>query len=237
MSSFLKSKKSLIALACFSVIALSGCGGSSNSDDAEVTTYEYEISVTNLTSNQPLSPVALLTHDSEFVPFSVGVTASSALELLAESGDNTEILALESNINTASDTAPLAPGSTYTHTLETQETALSLSILSMLVNTNDAFTGLNNHDLSDYSVDDEKSFRLSVYDSGTEANSETETTIPGPATMGTGEGFNASRDDLLDVVTMHAGVISQDDGLTNSVLNVSHRFDNLVAKVSIKRIK
>jgi len=251
MSSFLmskiKAKKSLIAVACFSAIALTGCGGSSSSDDVEVeipvvetpvaVTYEYEISVTNLTSNQPLSPVTLITHDDEFMPFSIGVTASSALELLAESGDNTEVLALESNIDSASDSAPLAPGSTYTHTLETEDTELNLSILSMLVNTNDAFTGLNSHDLSDYSVGDEKSLRLSVYDSGTEANSEVDTTIPGPATMGTGEGFNVSRDDIIDVVTMHAGVVSQDDGLTNSVLSASHRFDNLVAKVSIKRIK
>lgn len=246
MSNKLKSKKSLMALACFSVIALTGCGGDSDSDVEEViptvevpvvVTYEYEVSVTNLTSNQPLSPITLLTHDEEFMPFSIGVTASSALELLAESGDNAEFLALESTIDSASDSAPLAPGSTYTHTLETEDTTLNLSILSMLVNTNDAFTGLNSHDLSDYAVGDEKSLRLSVYDSGTEANSEVDTTIPGPATMGTGEGFNVARDDIIDVVTMHAGVVSQDDGLTNSVLLASHRFDNLVAKVSIKRIK
>ena len=53
---------------------------------------------------------------------------------------------------------------------------------------------------------------MDVWDSGTEANSETAATIPGPA--GGGEGFNATRDDS-DTVSFHSGVISQDDGLTS----------------------
>ena len=82
-----------------------------------------------------------------------------------------------------------------------------------------------------------RSFRLNVYDSGTEADSETAATIPGPATMGQGEGFNVARDDRADQVTMHPGVVTQDDGLPDSVLDSTHRFDNLVAKVTVKRVK
>lgn len=241
MSQLSKSKKSLIALACLSAVTLAGCGGSSSSTPTPTPTptpaptYEYEVTVTNMTSNQPLSPITLVTHKDDYKPFTVGMASDAALELLAESGDNTEVLALATVVDKASDSAPLGPGSTYTHTLETKDTTLNLSILSMLVNTNDAFTGLNSHDLTSYSVGDMKSFTLNVYDSGTEANSEMAATIPGPAAMG--EGFNAARDDIVDVVTMHPGVVSQDDGLTDSVLNANHRFDNLVAKVSIKRIK
>jgi len=242
MTHLSKAKKSLLALACLSTITLVGCGGSSSlmmptPAPTPVPTYEYEVTVTNITSNQPLSPITLVTHKDDYTPFTVGMPSDAALELLAESGDNSQVLAITTIIDQASDSAPLGPGGSYSHTLETKDTTLNLSILSMLVNTNDAFTGLNSHDLTSYAVGDMKSFKLNVYDSGTEANTETAATIPGPATMGMGEGFNAARDDIIDLVTMHQGVVSQDDGLTDSVLNASHRFDNFVAKVSIKRIK
>lgn len=237
MKSF-NSKKSLIALACLSAVALAGCGGSSKSSTPAPTptpTYEYEVTVTNITSNQPLSPIAIITHNSEFKPFSVGEKSSTALELLAEAGDAKDVLALGAVINKAVGSAPVGPGATFTQTIETKDTKLNLSVLSMLVNTNDAFTGLNSHDLTNYKVGDSMSFRLNVYDSGTEKNTETAATIPGPVSMG--EGFNAERNDTNDFVTMHPGVVSQDDGLPDSALNVTHRFDNLVARVSIKRTK
>lgn len=246
MSNLSRSKKSIIALACLSAVTLAGCGGSSNSTLPTPTptptptpapTYEYEVTVTNLTSNQPLSPITIVTHNDDYKPFTIGEPADTALELLAESGDNTDVLALTTLINKASDSSPLGPGATSVQTIETTATTLKLSILSMLVNTNDAFTGLNSQDLTDYKVDDVKSFRLNVYDSGTEADSETAATIPGPATKGMGEGFNVARDDRADQVTMHPGIVTQDDGLVDSVLTSTHRFDNLVAKVSIKRIK
>ena len=78
------------------------------------------------------------------------------------------------------------------------------------------------------------SFNTSSYDAGTENNSELSTTIPGPAAGG--EGFNADRDDV-NVVAMHPGVVSKDDGLTNSVLSFSHRFDNPTLSVVITRVE
>jgi hypothetical protein len=71
-----------------------------------------------------------------------------------------------------------------------------------------------------------------AYDAGTEANSEAKGTMPGPADGG--EGFNASRDDV-DFVHIHPGVISMYDGLADSVLGASHRFDNPVLAVTIMR--
>lgn len=252
MTKFLNAKKSLVALACLSAVTLVGCGGSSssNSDDGSTSvpdvvvqpdtsesSYEYEVTLTNVTNNQPLSPITLVTHAEDVSLFEVGVEASDALELLAEAGDNTDILALATNVDTLSDSAPLAPGDTYTGTLVTEDTSLNLTILSMLVNTNDAITGLNNTDLAEYTVGEKKSFSLSVYDSGTEANTETKETIPGPVGSGADGGFSSDRDDIINVVTMHAGVISNQDGLADSVLDGSYRFDNVVAKVTITRVK
>jgi len=73
-----------------------------------------------------------------------------------------------------------------------------------------------------------------AYDAGTEANSETAATIPGPAAGG--EGYNSTRDDR-DTVGGHPGVISADDGLTGSALDASHRFDNPVARITITRLE
>ena len=73
---------------------------------------------------------------------------------------------------------------------------------------------------------------LSVYDAGTEANTETNTTV---AAFGV-EGFNAARDDS-DMVTLHAGVISQDDGLATSALSAMEKFNNPALAVTFTRTK
>ena len=83
---------------------------------------------------------------------------------------------------------------------------------SMLVNTNDAFVGESGLSLKSLAVGDTFVMNMNVWDSGTELNDELAATIPGPA--GGGEGFNTTRNDT-DVVSFHAGIISQDDGLTD----------------------
>ena len=104
----------------------------------------------------------------------------------------------------------------------------------MLVNTNDAFSGLTGVDISTLTVNQEKSWRLNVYDSGTELNNEAVGTIPGPADGGVG--FDAARNDI-DLVGYHSGVVSKDDGLSSSVLTQAHRFDNPAVKLTITRTK
>ena len=104
----------------------------------------------------------------------------------------------------------------------------------MLVNTNDAFTGVSSYSLEDLNVGESVVINTNAYDAGTEANSESAGTIPGPADSG--EGFNALRDDA-DSVRMHMGVVSKDDGLTTSVLSAEAKFDNPVMRLRIRRIK
>jgi hypothetical protein len=52
---------------------------------------------------------------------------------------------------------------------------------------------------------------------------------------GGGEGFNAGRDDEADRVSMHSGIVSQDDGLGSSDLGEQHRLDKPVAMIRIVR--
>jgi len=105
--------------------------------------------------------------------------------------------------------------------------------VTMLVNTNDGFSGINQLAVGQLNVGESLEVRGVVYDAGTESNSEMAGTIPGPADGG--EGFNALRDDRADQVTMHTGVVSADDGLAESILTQQHRFDNSAVSIRVTR--
>ncbi|CAM4084550.1 spondin domain-containing protein [Shewanella aquimarina] len=196
----------------------------------------FTLTVTNLTANQPMSPLALLATSNGYHAWQSGEPASLALEQLAEGGDQSGYSAEMDGIDmVVSGAGILPPGASESLTLTQVETAVSsLSLLTMLVNTNDAFSGLDAIDLSQMAVAQTQSFYTPAYDAGTEANSEIKGSIPGPADGG--EGFNAGRDDV-DRVHLHPGVISQDDDLNDSVLHASHRFDNPVLRVTIQRTR
>ncbi len=208
--------------------ALTGCGGDNKNT---VLPAKYEVSVSNMSNFQPISPIGLGLHaDGHW--FEIGEKASVALEKLAEGGDNSELLATA--MSSVSMSGPLLPGATETLSMEKGFGVYHLSAIGMLVNTNDAFTALDAVDLDSLVVGEPKSFDLLVYDAGTEANSEAAGTIPGPADGG--EGFNAQRDDK-NVVSIHSGVVTQDDGLVTSVLTEQARFDNPVLRLVITRTK
>lgn len=197
--------------------------------------YEFMVTTTNLTHAQPMSPIGVALHTAgQF--FKVGEAASAELENLAESGNNSGLLGLDLVNASASDDGILAPGASVDLTVTTESLdSQKLSIISMMVNTNDGFTGLNSLDVSSMAVGDTMSFRTVAYDAGTEANSEAAGTIPGPADNG--EGLNAARDDVINMVAMHPGVVGNDDGLTTSVLTSVHKFDNPLLALTIKRTK
>lgn len=243
------SKSSWLAGAALVAVGLSGCGGdsSSHADEDEIandaSTYEYEVRVTNLTAGQPFSPVAVVLHNDDWQAFELGEAASRGIEFIAEAGDNAPFVeAATANSNAyavESGADNIGPGASETISIEANASGtLSMSVVSMLVNTNDALTALNGADISDLAVGESVSYRLRTYDAGTEANSETADTIPGPAADGGArEGYNGTRDDVRDAVYVHAGVVTSDDGLATSVLTQAHRWDNPAASVVISRIQ
>jgi len=204
--------------------------------DSDSTPASFNVTVTNATNNQPLSPVALISHDSSYSAWSVGSAASTALEQLAEGGANTQLLSVSGiNAMSVSGAGAIGPGGSETINIATGTSAQTeLTIATMLVNTNDAFAGLASVDVSDLAVGESMTLNAKVYDAGTELDSESAGTMPGPADGG--EGFNANRSDASDFVRGHGGVVTVDDGLSSSVLNQSHRFDNPGMIVTISRI-
>ncbi len=201
---------------------------------------DFAVTVTNLTNAQPLSPIAVIGHEAGFSVFAVGAPASQGLEELAEGGDNAALIAAATAdaavLDTTSGAAPIGPAGSETATisiLDSDRADLLISVSSMLVNTNDAFAGLNGIAVGSMAVGDVMTLNAIAYDAGTEADTEMAIHIPGPA--GGGEGFNAARDDQADHVAMHSGVVSQDDGLASSDLSEQNRFDNPVVLISIER--
>jgi len=202
----------------------------------------FQVTVSNLTNGQPMSPAAVIVHQDGFQVFEVGAPATVALEVLAEGGNNAELLELANdNINvitTASGAGPIPPGQSEVISFEIAERFLpnaNFSVSTMLVNTNDAITGVNTINIEALEVGDSLTRRGVAYDAGTEADDEMAIYIPGPA--GGGEGFNADRDDQVDAVTMHTGVVTSHDGLATSALNGQHKFDNPTIQVRIERIE
>ena len=215
-----------------------GAGGQGAPPAAMAT---FDVTVSNLTNSQPLSPIAVIADQATFEVFEIGQPASAALEVLAEGGDNSDLLTAADGIaapgGSASGAAPIGPAGSETVSITVNQLALpglEISVSTMLVNTNDAITGVNDVEVGDMQVGDSVTLRTIAYDAGTEANTETAATIPGPA--GGGEGFNAARDDIADRVAMHPGVVGNDDGFATSDLNNQHRFDNPVAEITIVRI-
>ncbi|TOE84224.1 hypothetical protein CGJ34_09190 [Vibrio parahaemolyticus] len=227
-----------ILLVAASVGVLAGCPNDDDNDVAK--SYRYTVNVENLTANQPMSPLAVLTHNSNFQLFEIGQSASVELEHLAEGGSNAELIALMNSDDNVyqgvSGNGLLLPGSSDEVTITVNPHRYGyLSLASMLVNTNDAFVGETGLSLKSLAVGDSYEMNMNVWDSGTELNDELAATIPGPA--GGGEGFNSTRNDMNDAVALHAGVISHDDGLADSTLSANHRFLNPGAKVTITRVE
>ena len=233
----------LSSLALSSSILLTACGGSDNDNDAPAETESptteinaiYEVTVTNATNAQPLSPPAFIIHNDGYPAWETGVAASPGLEILAESGSPEDFISEKQDYaltDTAGDNA-IIPGANASVSLETEwNEGLQITVATMLVNTNDAFTGTTGFAIGQLAVGESISQLTRIYDAGTEENSETSESIPGPAANG--EGYNSERE-TSDFVAIHSGVVTQDDGLSTSVLTEAHRFDNGAMVVRIER--
>jgi len=219
------------------LLTLSACKHNDDDDDM-MTQATYDITVYNLTNGQPFTPLGIVVHEPTYIPWQLGEAVSTGLETLAESGDPSAFLS-EADANNAvvmsvsSSNGPFGPGNSETVSITVDHAAsLQLTVASMLANTNDGFTGVSNWGIGELATGDSTSIMTHVFDAGTEANSETADSIPGPAAMG--EGFNIARDDL-DRLTIHRGVVTADDGLMTSALNESHRWLGQAAKVVVTR--
>jgi len=207
--------------------------GNTNSDPV------YSVVVTNLTNNQLITPLAVVIHESGYTAWELGQKASPGLEMLAESGNPSTLIAeaQASNfvVNTAVANSVTPPNSSQTVTITAPHShTLKISLAAMLADTNDAYTGVTDWLVGNLDVGESTSTMTRVYDAGTEANTETGDTIPGPSsTVGGAGGYSEDNNDVA--ITIHPGVITADDGLSNSALDESKRWLSYAAKIKVTR--
>ena len=206
--------------------------------------FSYEVTVTNLTNSQPLSPVAVILHKQSHV-FSVGGIASLELEQMAEGGDNSGWMNWGFGLASRSGAAPIGPGASETIMITIEDVSdANLSLVSMLVNTNDGFSGLDAWNVSQLAVGDSWTTNAFTYDAGTEANDEIvngggASGVSGiPANPGMNGGTNASgvtSTEANQMIHIHRGNIGDTDA-TGGISDVDsriHRWLNPVAKVTV----
>lgn len=208
----------------------------------------YSISIQNITHDTYFAPLLVSSHPSGMSLFTLGESASSNLQKMAEGGN---IMGLSADVSAASGVSVenpagglLAPGSTTTASLgDPGEANTHLSIAAMLVPTNDGFVGLNALTLP--MAPGTYTYLLNGYDAGTEANNEIRGSgmpgeaglpVPGPldALVGTG-GTGIPNVTAEGFVHIHRGTIGDTNNTGgNSDLNAANqRWLNPVARIVI----
>ncbi len=194
----------------------------------------FEITVKNLTHDQIFSPPLAVAHSRRLKVFEAGKPASKSLEILAEDGspaalsNELVIAGADTSVNGGSNAAPVLPGESATSRLEASSRNRFISVLGMLVTTNDAFFGLN----AQRAPERRKTIRVVAYDAGTEVNNEDCAHIPGPPCGATGE-LGANGPDENGVIHIHRGIHNDVGG---GVIAAQHDWRNPVAEVTIRRI-
>ena len=206
----------------------------------------FEVTITNLTRGQIFSPPIAAAHRGDLRIFTVGLEgapASDALETLAEGGNPgplADLLTYEGADVVVTSLADLPddgrmdpvllPGESVTLHLTSGDGNRYISVLGMLVTTNDAFFALN----AARPRGGSSSYRVPAYDAGTEPNTEDCDYVPGPPCGGEGVDL---MEDGEGYVHIHAGVHNLFAAGTPDVVNSrEHDWRNPVAQVVVKRI-
>lgn len=199
-------------------------------------TINVDLNVTNLSFQQPFGPFFVMVHNGHIDPiFTLGMPSSKPLQELAENGSPAMLVDMYKNdpnvfFVEAMGGVPAAGKETFTVPVNSR--FLRMTVASMAVNTNDCFVALNNQRI--YIGD----FNSPGYDSGTEENNESCSSIPGPACpMDSG---NVASGNGEGVVHIHRGFHGVGDDLSeagydwrNPMLRVEigHSMKSVMAKM------
>lgn len=244
----MKSKKtSVLALgAIVAMLAVVSIAGIPESN--AVKSKMYEVTVTNLTPGQPITPPLLVTHSADAGFFSIGEMASNGIQQLAENGNSiplVETLQGKSGIvSIVQGETPLVPANdpgntglrhSETFVVSSEGNIRYLSFASMLVCTNDGFAGIDSVKLPI----NQKTVYAMAYDARTEMNTEDFADLVPPCQGAIGvssddEGTDESNDVILEegIIIPHPGIMGGDD-----LLESVHAWENPVVKIDIVRIK
>ena len=208
---------------------------------------DFDVTITNLSNSIYFTPFLVAALPAGNNLFVTGQPASANLQAMAEGGDTsgliTDVTALGATMVDNPAGGLLAPASSTTFNMNTDGTANdSLSIVAMLLPTNDAFAGLNAVAIP--TASGTYTFYLPAYDAGTEANDEIINGGGAPGTpgipadpgglSGTG-GTGAAGPDANSSVHIHRGSLGDTDlaGGSSDVDSRVHRWLNPVVRVTV----
>lgn len=211
-------------------------------------TQYYRVTVQNLTSGQPLSPVVAATHAPSIAMFANGELASPELEAIAEDGNQIpmfDLLSGSAQVTQAVDVGmPLTPSGQVVGNFTdaaTFEMAASpgdrISLATMLICTNDGFTGLDRARLP---ANGSVVYWTFAYDAGTEDNTEMSEDIVDPCSglgpVGLEGDPNGNEDAAVDTdpqmqIGRHRGILGGGD-----LDPAAHNWQGAIAKVTITAV-
>lgn len=205
----------------------------------------YEITIENLTSEgQPLTPPVVALHRGAVDLFQVGSPASEELKEIAENGNLAPMVdRLESDKHAPSvavaatpPVPPLEPGESVTLELDAEPGARFLSFASMLICTNDGFTGASRVRLP-HRIGEEWVGETDGYDAGTEVNTEDFSDIVPPCPALTGVETEDEGSGTSDPALAEDGVIHHHPGISGDAdLDPElHGWDDPVARIVVRR--
>lgn len=228
-------KKKLLALATASVLSINPAMAA-----------DLDVTVTNLTNGIYFTPLLIAVHDDATHLYQEGMAASSELQAMAEGGDisglSTLMMSASANVVENPAAGMLAPGVSTTVNIMSDNNNDYLSIVGMLLPTNDGFVGADS-----VMIPQKKgsyTYYLNGYDAGTEANDEIINGggMPGvagvpkdPGGFGGGGATGVAMADSNMTVHIHRGNIGDMDSTAGvSDLDSSvHRWLNPIAKLVI----
>ncbi len=212
-------------------------------------TRTYKVTITNLTDGQPLTPPLLATHSLNIGMFDVGQAANPAIQQIAENGNLGPMIDALSGSSEVHEylvgDAPLVPAanpggtpfpSSATFYIDAAPGQNGLSWASMLICTNDGFTGLDTVRLPKQ-LNVPATYYTYGYDAGTEINTEdfADMVPPCQGLIGVGSddaGTGETNPALAEggIIFHHAGVAGGND------LVAIHDWDGPVASVTVERV-
>ena len=164
--------------------ATDGDGGTTGTDGGTASSVgSYQFIFTNTSTTQPMTPPVVAIHTPQSAEggirlFEVGQPAIAEVIEIAENGDNAPLVAvatgqLGQTVSAAgvafvdpANPGPILPGQSATLDLTTESEGQVMSLVSMVVCTNDGFSGIDSAALPDTTV----TVNAPIYDAGSEVN-------------------------------------------------------------------
>jgi hypothetical protein len=208
---------------------------------------DIKVKITNLTNATYFTPLLFAAHSSQTDLFETGTEATTSLQAMAEGGDTSllinDVLSANGEIVDNPAGGLLAPGDSAEAKMDIENRRNKfLSVVAMLLPTNDGFVGLDS--LKIPKKPGKYTYYLNAYDAGTEANDEiingggalNTPGVPADPSGNGGSGAVASvGPDHNPTVHIHRGVVGDTDpsGGHSDLDSRVHQWQNPVARIDL----